>query len=161
MEVLSLHKSRTGQICSLDVILGGFVFLLVISAFIWCWSEVQHDIWIYEHTENMKNRAVEMTDMLLKTSSPEGPRESEGEIAYSMNVLDRTALEEFYHTPYESLRSTLGLSSEDYYIEIRDLDGEILYSLGKRGKCESVVERFALLSNRVVKFVLCLYKRAA
>lgn len=162
-----LKKWNKGQLSMLDLIVSTMIFVVIISMFIWAWGETQGTIWSYEKAQDYRDKALDVTDVLLHTEgyplsweelpNLTGRMRSIGLVSEG-SVLDEEKLERFSEIPYKEARKVLGLEKEGFYISITETDNDPLYSFGEKKDAISVVDRPAILDGTIVDFKLRLFE---
>lgn len=144
------------------------LFLAVILMFVWAWGETQESVWGYETTQGYRDKALDLTDVLLHTGGTPRSWEMLDEVTtadvmsiglVSENcVLDPYKLDRFDEMDYDDARRILGLGKEGFYIKILGPD-RALYRIGENRDAISSVERPAILNGEIVTFRLSLFRQ--
>jgi hypothetical protein len=167
MEPYILKASTKGQLSMMDLVVSTMIFLVILSMFIWSWNEVQISVWGFEAVQDYRDRALQITDVLLHTAGEPTYWEnvinlSEGISSIGFvseaNVLSLAKLERFKEMPYNVSKKILGLGKEGYYIEITDPGNHTQYSFGEERNAISSISRFAILGNETMIFNLRLFQ---
>lgn len=160
-------KNSKGQLSTLDLVASMLLFMVVVSMSLWAQGETNNTLWNYEDLQAYRDKALDITDILLKTGGTPSDWESllnltENVTALGLvsepSVLDTQKLARFSDIPYAVSKRLLGLAKEGYYIEITDIADEPIYSFGVDRTAFSAAERPALLGNEIVKFKIRLFK---
>lgn len=167
MESCISSRSDKGQLSTLDLIVSMMIFLGIIYMFVWAWGEVQVTMWAFEDAQGLRDRALDITDVLLHTEGYPTDWEvfqnatvetvSSIGLASEGSVLDRDKLERMSQLPSRLVRDIMGLGKSGYHVTVKDGDGDPIYSFGEDGDGGPVIERPAIFEGEVVGFELRLY----
>ncbi len=161
---------QKGYMGTLDLIVAMIVFLAIIYMIIWVGDETQRTVVSFENSQAYKDKAISIADVLLKTRGSPGNWEHISNatnwnvtsigIASEPNVLDEKKLDmlkAFDGSSYANTTRLLGLTSENYHIELLNIRNHTVYSVGRPGPPLSSIERFAILDGETVRFRFSLY----
>ena len=155
----------------MDLLIGFFIVLFIVLSFTEVWNSTVIQLGVFDSRRTMDRRISDVAESLVKTTgSP--PRwfmlgtvnstsvKSMG-FAARDNVLSGERLGRTASMDYDDLRSILGLSREEYYITVTDLESAnktVLYSIGRDFSGQkAVASRFALLNGTIVEVKVSLY----
>lgn len=168
MERYILKGSSKGQLSSLDLVVASLLFLSIILLFVWSWGELNNTIWSYEYMQHNRDLALDMTDVLLHTQGNPTYWEALTNIS-SANVksiglvsepgiLDINKIDALKNMPVAESARILGHLRGGYSIKISVPGTGVITRLGEEKDALSVVQRPAILEDRVVVFELRIYE---
>lgn len=160
---MSANAGRKGYVGSLDLILAMLLFLVVVYMVFWANAEAADKIPSYEKSQAYKEKALNVTDVLLKTPGDPADWETLADLNQTesigfvkeANVLDRSKLLRFGDIPEQQARRMLGLTREKYRIEVLESGknrDRVRYSFGSATSPIASIERLAILDGEAVKF---------
>lgn len=164
----SIGTSRSGYIGTFDLIVAMVMFLSVIYLVLWASNETQTTVQSFGTFQSYKDKALNVLDTLLETEGNPPHWENLQNISADAKsiglvsepeILDTQKVQHFRAmstSSYEKTKKMIGLSKEDYNVEILNKHNTSLYSFGVEGKTIASIERLALLEGEVVTFKLSL-----
>ncbi len=160
---------RKGQVWSFDLLVSASVLFLIIILYVVVWQYVQFTSESSIEGSSLLGDNLRVTDALLvQPGDPSNWAElavinastvhSIG-IVGERNVIDERKVKrmaELNSTHYDFFREELGIPSRQFSLEITDLDGNPLYSVGNSSDTEdaSVLQRVGLLNGTEVLMVV-------
>ncbi len=160
-----------GQISGLDLIVASMIIVFIMMSAMEVWNTTILQINKFNSKKDVDNKLLNAAEMLVKTpGDPVDWHEKQDINAQTVNtiglakddnVLDTERLERLSSIEYEQMKQMIGLSKEEFYLTIKDLespDKTILYEAGTPTQGTRVsATRYALLNDTLVELKLTLY----
>jgi hypothetical protein len=156
-------SNKRGQLSSLDLIVAIVLFISTLFMVFWISAEAELRVWNHETMETTKAKGVDITNLLLKTPGkpeyweriPNLTAENPSSLGFALepNVLDEEKLIAFANLSYYNSSRLMGLSKQDYRIEIIDFENKTKYEYGADIETAVSIERMAILGNETVEFI--------
>ncbi|MFH1055383.1 MAG: hypothetical protein V1744_04745 [Candidatus Altiarchaeota archaeon] len=163
-------RSR-GQTSGLDLVVA-FMLVVFILVSVWeVWTSAITKLGLFQDKRTLDDRLLDVSELLVKTPGDPQNWHDMGEVnpdtvrsigfALKDNVLDPAKMQRASTLEYESLRAILGLSKEDVYITIKDLESgnkTPLYAMGRPPEGgRSTLSRYAVLNGSMAEVSVSLY----
>ncbi len=160
-------KNKKAQIIATDLFLAVMVYIVIIIVVIYVYSSYMHRLDNEVRYRDMISKAFEVSDNILKhIGSPTGWNSTSVKViglAESDRVLSTQKLTYFANMSYNYSKHVLGISTYEYFIQVRDFYNRNLLEAGaspiEDSRCNSTFEavtlrRFALWEGqRVIVYI--------
>lgn len=161
--------SHKGQLSTLDLVASIFIFMVIVSMFLWAWGETQTQMWSYEADRSERQEALGIMEILTRTGGmPDGwellPNVTGGNVtsiglASEPVVLSVEKLRRLSDIPYEDARGIMGLGGKGFSLKIVNSYNRTVYEFGEEHGAGTIIERPVVLSGSPARIILSVFDR--
>ncbi len=149
-----LGKEERGQIESYDLMVAGFMAMLIFAGGVWV-SNLQTNTALYENsTQDMHLASINAFSHMLSDKNC-----LNGGIADEAGKVSRKKVDCFALQNYNSMKRMLGIEGYDFYVTITDASNTYLNYGARGGKKAMAVQRTFLMDGSPKKGVLIIYEK--
>lgn len=121
---------KRGQLWSLDLAASVFIFLVVLVALLFAWSQVNEESQLQVRLRRMESKALDMSDALIMTpGSPADWSLADVEViglSQEEGMLNASKVLSFIGMEYEQAKLKLGAGIYEFYFRLRDENNQTL-----------------------------------